>query len=192
MTCGVEWFSNQRLAKKYDILQIQNSLLSEHLLRAGHLNQLNELRLKTLDRNAREFARNAESTKHAAASLQRDFNEQQGALEIEKQDHALTRQTLEGEAGRRADAERCLAFEQETVQKLTEVLCKLELPKGKLPEDPKAGFFRQWQLSQSEVIHLRGQLQRTVEDLDHKKRILQSLSADYQVQAQSRSEIGSI
>ena len=126
-TCDIEWFSNQHLHRKINILQNQHGILSDQLFRAGHVNQLNELRIRTLNHEREGYAEFVESSKQAAADLQRQLDTQQATFEVERREHALTVQSLQHESTRCEATERCLEHERAIVQTLIDILNKLEL-----------------------------------------------------------------
>ena len=125
----------------------------------------------------RAYAKDAQLSKDAFRDCRKQLNGQREAFQLERHHHALINRALEFESARRADMEGCVKFERSIVQKLSEVIHKLELPEGKVPDDDSLGFFWEWQLSQSEVRHLRDQLQHTIEDLEHKKLVLRDVLA---------------
>ncbi|KAL9127043.1 MAG: hypothetical protein Q9217_004007 [Psora testacea] len=193
-TCGIEWFSTQNLHRKINILQNQHSILNDQLFRTGHINQLNELRIRTLNHEREGYAALAESSKQAAAGLQRHLDNQQATFEAERKERALALQSLEYESARREAAERCIEHERATVQKLTGILDKLELPNGEelgidLPDDVGLGtLFHEWESMKSETKSLRNELKRTSDKLQQKKHVLQNMSGDFEIQSQSMSE----
>ena len=56
--------------------QNQQSILNDQLFRAGHINQLNELKNRTLNHDRQRYADLAESSKQAAANLQKYLESQ--------------------------------------------------------------------------------------------------------------------
>jgi len=193
-TCGIEWFSNQHLHRKVNILQNQHGILSDQLFRAGHVNQLNELRIRTLNHERGGYAEFVESSKQVAAGLQRQLDTQQATFEVERREHALTVQSLQHESARCEATERCLEHERATVQTLAGILNKLELPNGEdlgidLPDNIGLGtLFHEWESTKSEVKSLRNELQRTTNELQHKQLVLDNLSGKFKIQSQSMSE----
>jgi seryl-tRNA synthetase len=193
-TCGIEWFSNQDLHRKVNILQSQHGILNDQLFRAGHVNQLNELRIRTLSHEREGYAKFVESSKQAAAGLQRQLDTQQAAFEEERRDYVLAVQSLQHESARCEATERSLEHERATVQTLAGILNKLELPNGEdlgidLPDNIGLGtLFHEWESTKSEVKSLRNELQRTTKELQHKQLVLDNLSGKFKIQSQSMSE----
>lgn len=128
--CGIEWFSNQKLHREINILQNQHGILSHQLFRVGHINQLNELQIRTFNQERERYTALAESSKEAAAGLQTHLDNQQATFEMERRERALAVQSLEYESARREATERSLEHERAIVQKMTGILDKLELPHG--------------------------------------------------------------
>jgi len=192
--CGIEWFSNQKLHREINILQNQHSILSDQLFRVGHVNQLNELRIRTLNQERERYAALAESSKQAAAGLQRHLDNQQATFEMERRERALAVQSLEYESARREATERSFEHERAVVQKMTGILDKLELPHGEglaiaLSDDIGLGtLFHEWESMKSEVGSLRNELQRTAAELQYKQLVLENLSGKFETQSQSMSE----
>jgi len=113
---------------------------------------------------------------------------------VERRERALAVQSLEHESARREATERCLEHERAIVQKMTDILDKLELPNGEdltidLPDNIGLGtLFHEWESTKSEVKSLRNELQRTAEELQHKQLVLENLSEKFEIQSQSMSE----
>ncbi len=192
--CGIEWFSNQNLHRKINILQNQHGILNDQLFRAGHVNQLNELRIRTLNHEREGHAALAESSRQAAVGLQSHLDNQQATFELERRERALAIQSLECESARREATERSLEHERTVVQKMTGILDKFELPNGDglaidLPDNIGLGtLFHEWESTKSEVKKLRNELQRTAAELQHKQLVLENLAGNFEIQSQSMSE----
>jgi transcription elongation factor len=97
------------------------------LFRIDHVNQLNELRIRTLNHERKEYVEFVESSKQVAVDLQRQLDTQQATFEVKRRKHALTIQSLQHESARCEATERCLEHERAIVQTLTDILNKLEL-----------------------------------------------------------------
>ncbi|KAL2056567.1 hypothetical protein ABVK25_002961 [Lepraria finkii] len=181
--CGVEWSSNQKLRRKIRILENQCGILNEQLFRAGHTNQLNDLRIRTLHHEQERYAALAESSKQAAAGLQRHLDNQQATFEMESRARALAVQSLEYELARHEVTQKSLDHERAVVQKLTDILNKFEFPNGEIDLTDNIGLgtlFHEQERANSEVTRLQNELQ-------HKQRILENLSGNFEIQSQSKS-----
>jgi KaiC/GvpD/RAD55 family RecA-like ATPase len=194
MTCDIEWFSNQHLHWKINILQNQHGILSDQLFRVDHVNQLNELRIQILNHEREEYVEFVESSKQVAVDLQRQLDIQQATFEVKRRKHALTIQSLQHESIRCEATERCLEHERAIVQTLTDILNKLELSNEEdLSIDLSNNInldtlFHEWKSTKSEVKSLRNKLQRTINELQHKQLVLDNLSKKFKIQSQSMSE----
>ncbi len=194
MTCDIEWFSNQHLHRKINILQNQHGILSDQLFRVDHVNQLNELRIQILNHEREEYVEFVESSKQVAVDLQRQLDIQQATFEVKRRKHALTIQSLQHESIRCEATERCLEHERAIVQTLTDILNKLELSNEEdLSIDLSNNInldtlFHEWKSTKSEVKSLRNKLQRTINELQHKQLVLDNLSKKFKIQSQSMSE----
>lgn len=193
-TCGIEWFQNQQLDRKVNILQDQHGILSDQLFRAGHVNQLNQLRIRTLEHEQEGYAESVKLSKQAAAGLQGQLDTQKAAFEEEKREYALAVQSLQNESARCEAIERCLEHERATVRTLAGILNKLEISNGEdlgidLPNNIGLGtLLHEWESTKSEVSTLRNELQRTTHKLQHKQLVLDNLSGKSKIQSQSMSE----
>ena len=193
-TCGIEWFSNQNLYRKINILQSQHDILNDQLFRIDHVNQLNELRIQILSHEREEYVKFVESSKQVAADLQRQLDTQQAAFEEERRDYALAIQSLQHESARCEATERCLEHERTTVQTLAGILNKLELSNEEdlnidLPDNIDLDtLLHEWESTKSEAKSLRNELQRTINELQHKQLVLDNLSGKFKIQSQSMSE----
>ncbi|KAK3169318.1 hypothetical protein OEA41_008701 [Lepraria neglecta] len=192
--CGVEWFSNQKLRRESIIRENQNRILHHELFRVSHINQLNELSIRNLNQEGERHASLAQSSKEAAAGLQRHLDNQQATFEVERRERALAIQSLEYESARREETERSLEHERAVVQKMTDILDKFELANGEgltfdLVENISLGtLFHEWESARSEVTSLRTELQCKAAELQHKQLVLENLSGNFEVQSQSMSE----
>ena len=136
----------------------------------------------------------ADSSKQAAAGLQRRLDNQQMAFETERRERVLAAESLRRESARREVAERSLQHEQTVIQKMVSILDKLELPNNEtsaigLPNNMGLGtLVYEWESSKSEVESLRNELQRMAKEMKHKQLVLENLSGKFGVQAQSTSE----
>ena len=184
--CGVEWSSNQKLRRKIRILENQHGILNEQLFRVGHINQLNDLRIRTLHHEQERYAALAESSKQAAAGLQRHLDNQQATFEMESRARDLAVQSLEYESARHEVTQRSLDHERAVVLKMTDILNKFEFPNGEgltidLTDNIGLGtLFHEQERANSEVTRLQNELQ-------HKQRILENLSGNFEIQSQSKS-----
>ena len=159
------------------------------MFRVGHINQLNEVRIRTLNHEREGYAALAESSKQDAAGLQKHLDNQQATFEMERRERALAVQSLEYESVRREATERSLEHERAVVQKMTGLLDKIELPNGQgwamdLPDNIGLGtLFHEWESTKSEVRSLRNELQRTAAELQHKQLVLENLSGNFEIQS---------
>ena len=192
-TCGVEWSSNQKLLRKINILENQQGILNDELLRVGHINQLHEFRIRTLQLEQQRYAALAESSKQAAAGLQTQLESQQATIEVDKREHAMAVQSLEHESARREDTECSLQHERAIVQKMIAILDQVGLPNGNglgqdiLDSIGLGTLFYELENTKSEVKSLRNELQRMGGELQHKQLVLENLSRNFQVESQSMS-----
>jgi len=97
------------------------------LFQVDHVNQLNELCIRTLNHEREEYVEFVESSKQVAVNLQRQLDTQQATFEVKRRKHALMIQSLQHESTRCEATERYLEHEQAIVQTLTDILNKLEL-----------------------------------------------------------------
>ena len=191
MTCGIEWSSNQKLHRKVNILKNQYGILTDQLFRLNRVNQFNELRIKNLCHERENYIALSESSKEAAAGLQRHFEDQQLTFEIERKERA---HAMQSESARREATERSLEHERAVVQQMTGILNKFEFPSGEglsidIPDDIGLGkLFHEWESMKSEVGDLRKELQRTAAKLQRKQLVLDNLSNDFEIEPQSMSE----
>ena len=170
-TCGTEWFSHQKLHRRINVLENQQGILNEELLRVRHINQLYELRVRSLQHEQEKYAALAESSKKAAASLQTHLDSQRATIETDRREYALVIQSLEHESARREETERSLEHERAIVHKMTAILNKLELPNGEslgmdfLETTGLGTLCCEWKSTKLEVKSLRNELQCTAAEL---------------------------
>lgn len=193
-TCGVEWSSHQKLLRKINILENQQGILNDELRRVGHINQLHELRIRTLQLEEQRHAALADSSKQAAAGLQTQLESQQATIEVDRREHAIAVQSLEHESARREDTECSLQHERAIVQKMIAILDKVGLPNGNGPRQDLLDsiglgtLFYELENTKSEANRLRNELQRMAGELQHKQLVMENLSRNFQVESQSMSE----
>jgi len=97
------------------------------LFRVDHVNQLNELCIRTLNHERKEYVEFVKSLKQVAVDLQRQLDTQQATFKVKRRKHALMIQSLQHESTRCEATERCLEHERTIIQTLTDILNKLEL-----------------------------------------------------------------
>ncbi len=193
-TCDIEWFSNQNLYRKINILQSQHDILNDQLFRIDHVNQLNELCIRTLSHEWEEYVKFVESSKQVAVDLQRQLDTQQATFEEERRNYALAIQSLQHESTRCEATERCLEHERAIVQTLIDILNKLELSNEEdLSIDLSNNIdldtlLHEWKSTKSEAKSLQNKLQRTINELQHKQLVLDNLSRKFKIQSQSMLE----
>ncbi len=193
-TCDIEWFSNQNLYRKINILQSQHNILNDQLFRIDHVNQLNELCIRTLSHEWEEYVKFVESSKQVAVDLQRQLDTQQATFEEERRNYALAIQSLQHESTRCEATERCLEHERAIVQTLIDILNKLELSNEEdLSIDLSNNIdldtlLHEWKSTKSEAKSLQNKLQRTINELQHKQLVLDNLSRKFKIQSQSMLE----
>ncbi len=186
-TCDIEWFSNQNLHRKINILQSQHNILNNQLFWIDHVNQLNELRIQTLSHEREEYVKFVKSSKQVAVDLQRQLDTQQATFKEERRNYVPAIQSLQHELTRCEATEKSLEHERAIVQTLTDILNKLELSNEKdLSIDLSNNidldtFFHEWKSTKSEVKSLRNELQRTINELQHKQLVLDNLSRKFKI-----------
>ena len=130
--CGVEWFSQHQLQRKTIIFEMQNAILNENLFRAGHVNQLQEVRFRDCNRQIQELSRAKNLLDQKVSSLQKELETQRTSLESEKRAHLSTAQALNNEFKCHADTENDRDRERAMVGKMTEILNNISFNKGDL------------------------------------------------------------
>ena len=158
--------------------------MNDQLFRAGHINQLNELRIQLFDQYLKGIVKVTNLSKQAAANFQEDLIAQRATNEAEKEKHSLTIQSLQNESNCHKATLRCLEHERATVQFLKSFLDKFEFPRGDIeiaiPERLSLGtILLEWEnimlelestkseleITKSAMKSLQEQIQHTTNDL---------------------------
>ncbi len=97
------------------------------MFRAGHVNQLNQLRIRTLEHEREGYVESVKSSKQVAVGLQKQLDIQKTTFEEERRNYALAVQSLQHESTRCEATKRCLEHERAIVRTLIGILNKFEL-----------------------------------------------------------------
>ncbi|KAL9121810.1 MAG: hypothetical protein Q9187_001634 [Circinaria calcarea] len=188
--CGIEWFSEQKLQRQTGIFQTQNAILNDSLYRAGHANQLQEIRLRDCDRHIQELSQAKNVSDQAILSLQEELQTQQIKIESETREHVLAAQALNHEFKCHAKTENDRDHERAMAWKMAEILNTLSSNNGNLsaalPNEVGLGtMLHEWENMKHERTNILEQLQHQIKKLQHNQQIHEHLSEDSEGKSES-------
>lgn len=179
----MELGAQERHRLRINVLESENAILQMRLYETGQINQANELRLRAVESQTEEIERLREATNFYQRSLAR----QQGATEYEKNQHALTTQSLARESQCHQMTVQSLEHERAQVRDFIDFLDALHLPISKSPMETSVGALwlerndmkAELEDHATKTRYLEQELEQAQEELEHKRLLLKNLSKDF-------------
>jgi len=185
----VELFSQQKLESQTNIAQNQLAIVNGNLSRAGHANQLQEIRLRDSDRRVQELSKAKTESDQAVSDLRKELHMKQVNLESEKK----AVQALNHEFKCHAETENDRDYARAMSWKMAEILNILSSNNGDLsnalPDEISLGtVLHEWESMKHERTKMleqlqrqENELQRQSNELQHNQQIVQNLLEELEV-----------